>query len=133
MRVRVGVVLWFWQSERGRGMASALGKHAIRRDLVRLLPACFVVGAGMELFMQKTGFYRVVTRKEGERRSEKRLEELELRSQRDRHQQGLLDAFVTHADAPTSAKNADAVAAVKAAAAAPKAAAASALAAAAKP
>ena len=30
----------------------------------------FVVGAGMELFMIKTGFYEIVTRKEAERRLE---------------------------------------------------------------
>jgi hypothetical protein len=36
--------------------------------LKRVVPACFVLGAAMEGFMIKTGFYDIVTRKEGERR-----------------------------------------------------------------
>ena len=40
--------------------------------LKKVVPICFVVGASMELFMIKTGFYEIVTRKEGERREEKR-------------------------------------------------------------
>jgi hypothetical protein len=48
----------------------------IVRDLLRVVPLCFFVGAGMELFMIKTGFYSIVTRKEAERRAEYRaLEE----------------------------------------------------------
>ena len=38
--------------------------------LARVVPVCFVLGASMELFMIKTGFYEIVTRKEGERRAE---------------------------------------------------------------
>lgn len=41
------------------------------QDLVRVIPISFVVGAGMELFMIKTGFYDIVTRQEGERRAER--------------------------------------------------------------
>jgi hypothetical protein len=33
-----------------------------------LAPTMFIVGASMELFMIKTGFYEIVTRKEAERR-----------------------------------------------------------------
>jgi hypothetical protein len=38
--------------------------------LKRVVPACFVLGGCMELFMIKTGFYDIVTRKEAERRVE---------------------------------------------------------------
>ncbi len=41
------------------------------KDLMRVVPICFLVGASMELFMIKTGFYSIVTRKEGERRAER--------------------------------------------------------------
>jgi hypothetical protein len=48
----------------------------IKQDLLRVVPICFLAGAAMELFMINTGFYSVVTRKEGERRLENaRLEE----------------------------------------------------------
>lgn len=43
----------------------------LRQDLARVIPISFLVGAGMEFFMIKTGFYEIVTRKEGERRAEK--------------------------------------------------------------
>ena len=43
--------------------------------LKRVVPACFVLGAAMELFMVKTGFYDIVTRKEAERRVEAILAE----------------------------------------------------------
>ena len=39
-----------------------------------MVPGCFLLGASMELFMIKTGFYDIVTRKEGERRVERILE-----------------------------------------------------------
>ena len=57
-------------------------------SLKLLIPGCFVIGAGMELFMIKTGFYDIVTRKEAERRAEaekiesvkrKRLQDLRLK------------------------------------------------------
>ncbi|GAB5031239.1 Hypothetical protein NocV09_00501070 [Nannochloropsis oceanica] len=38
--------------------------------VVRVVPACMLVGAGMELFMLNTGFYDVALRKEAERRIE---------------------------------------------------------------
>lgn len=38
--------------------------------LIRVVPICFVLGASMELFMIKTGFYEIVTRKEAERRAD---------------------------------------------------------------
>lgn len=60
----------------------------LSHTLKRVVPICFVVGASMELFMIKTGFYEIVTRKEGERQEErqrlederkKRLKELNIR------------------------------------------------------
>eukprot|EP01039_Chlorochromonas_danica_P003004 gene3004-3278_t len=45
--------------------------HGILSDLKRVVPICFVTGAAMELFMIKTGFYDIVTRKEAERRLER--------------------------------------------------------------
>lgn len=54
----------------------------------RVMPVSFVIGASMELFMIKTGFYDIVTRKEGERmeermrdeeRKQKRLKELNIK------------------------------------------------------
>ncbi|KAL3667104.1 hypothetical protein V7S43_008045 [Phytophthora oleae] len=51
--------------------------------LKKLVPLCFVTGAGMELFMVKTGFYGIVTVNEAERRQlrdEERREYLEARS-----------------------------------------------------
>ena len=56
--------------------------------LLRVVPTCFALGAGMELFMIKTGFYDIVTRKEAERRADaileqerrqKRLQELNIK------------------------------------------------------
>mmetsp|Transcript_5993 Transcript_5993/g.10264 ORF Transcript_5993/g.10264 Transcript_5993/m.10264 type:complete len:110 (+) Transcript_5993:108-437(+) len=47
------------------------------KQAVRIAPVFFVLGAAMELFMIKTGFYEIVTRKEAERRLE-RKQELEL-------------------------------------------------------
>eukprot|EP00903_Cladosiphon_okamuranus_P021603 g19864.t1 len=38
--------------------------------MIQFVPASFVVGAGMELFMLNTGFYDVALRKEAERRAE---------------------------------------------------------------
>lgn len=34
---------------------------------MRLVPAAFLAGAAVELFMVKTGFYEIVTRKQAER------------------------------------------------------------------
>lgn len=45
------------------------------RSLRIIVPVGIVVGASMELFMIKTGFYTIVTRKEAERRLERDLEE----------------------------------------------------------
>ena len=42
----------------------------MQKLLIRLVPVCFGLGAFMELFMIKTGFYEIVTRKEAERRAE---------------------------------------------------------------
>lgn len=44
------------------------------RSLRITVPVCFALGAGMELFMIKTGFYDIVTRKEGERQAIARRE-----------------------------------------------------------
>ncbi|CAN0090112.1 unnamed protein product [Scytosiphon promiscuus] len=42
--------------------------------MIQFVPASFVVGAGMELFMLNTGFYDVALRKEAERRAEAEAE-----------------------------------------------------------
>ena len=47
------------------------------RELLRVVPLCFVVGASIELFMNNTGFYDVALRKEGERRAERSIQEKE--------------------------------------------------------
>ncbi len=53
-------------------------------SLSRVVPFYFCVGAAMELFMVKTGFYEIVTRKEGERRAEALAEqERQLRRMRE--------------------------------------------------
>ncbi|ETV83609.1 hypothetical protein H257_04302 [Aphanomyces astaci] len=47
---------------------------SLKPFLVKLVPVCFVVGAGVELFMVKTGFYDIVTKNEAEVRAQKRAE-----------------------------------------------------------
>jgi hypothetical protein len=37
--------------------------------LYKIIPGCFLLGASMELFMIKTGFYDIVIKKEGEKRA----------------------------------------------------------------
>jgi len=49
----------------------------LKMQLMRVVPACFVIGVSFELFMIKTGFYEIVTRKEGERRAEQVILERE--------------------------------------------------------
>lgn len=61
----------------------------VGRNLLRIVPSCFLVGAGIEFFMIHTGFYEIVTRKEGERRAQQLLEEQERRERLKRL--GLLD------------------------------------------
>jgi hypothetical protein len=51
----------------------------LKRELMRVIPICFVIGSSVELFMIQTGFYDIVTRKEGERRAER----LALEKERD--------------------------------------------------
>lgn len=53
----------------------------LRKALIRVVPVCFIVGASFEFFMIHTGFYEIVTRKEGERRAE-RIEDERRRLQR---------------------------------------------------
>ena len=43
---------------------------SLLRDLKVVIPVCLVIGAGMELFMIKTGFYNVAVRKASERKDE---------------------------------------------------------------
>ena len=45
------------------------------QHLKKVVPVCFALGAGIELFMIKTGFYDIVTRKEADRRVERLLED----------------------------------------------------------
>ena len=49
----------------------------LQQQLLRVVPVCFVMGASIELFMIKTGFYEIVTMKEAERRAERALQERE--------------------------------------------------------
>ena len=39
----------------------------MRKHLLILLPVSFVIGSSVELFMIKTGFYEIVTKKHSER------------------------------------------------------------------
>ncbi len=39
----------------------------MRKHLLMLLPVSFVIGSSVELFMIKTGFYEIVTKKHSER------------------------------------------------------------------
>ncbi|OQS01615.1 hypothetical protein ACHHYP_20025 [Achlya hypogyna] len=55
-------------------MAPAPPRASIAPLLRKLVPACFVIGAGMEVFMVKTGFYDIVTKNEAEIRAIKRAE-----------------------------------------------------------
>jgi len=43
--------------------------------LAKIVPTCFLLGAGMESFMIVTGFYNIAGRKEAERRVERKEEE----------------------------------------------------------
>lgn len=44
--------------------------------LMKIIPLSFIVGATMELFMIKTGFYEIALRKEALRRADREHEEL---------------------------------------------------------
>ena len=47
----------------------------LKAALIRIVPLSFAIGVSFEFFMIKTGFYDIVTRKEGERRAEAIFEE----------------------------------------------------------
>ena len=47
----------------------------MRKHLLILLPVSFVIGSSVELFMIKTGFYEIVTKKHSERLQNKINEE----------------------------------------------------------
>jgi hypothetical protein len=49
----------------------------LKRELLRVIPLCLLMGSSIELFMIKTGFYDIVTRLEGERKAERLLQERE--------------------------------------------------------
>jgi len=42
----------------------------VLRDLKVIVPVCLVIGAGMEFFMVKTGFYNIAVGKASERKIE---------------------------------------------------------------
>lgn len=72
------------------------------KDLMRVVPICFVVGAAMELFMIKTGFYTIVTRKEAERRAERlTLEQIRM----DRLKKLNLDQYLKDDDISSSSNS----------------------------
>ncbi|OQS05103.1 hypothetical protein THRCLA_20717 [Thraustotheca clavata] len=52
----------------------ATPKPSLAPLLKKLIPTCFVIGAGMEVFMVKTGFYEIVAKNEAEIRAVKRAE-----------------------------------------------------------
>ena len=52
-----------------------IGMHVLRPVLLRVIPICIAVGASMEFFMIKTGFYDIVTRKAAERQALEQLEQ----------------------------------------------------------
>jgi len=57
-------------------MMTGLSRGVVfRRRLLVLIPSCLFIGACAELFMIKTNFYAVATRKEAERKVERRLGE----------------------------------------------------------
>ena len=45
------------------------------KRIVLVCTSSFIIGASMELFMIKTGFYDIVTRKESERQHERLIEQ----------------------------------------------------------
>jgi hypothetical protein len=49
----------------------------LKRELLRVIPLCLLMGSSIELFMIKTGFYDIVTRLEGERKAERLLQQRE--------------------------------------------------------
>jgi len=51
----------------------------MKQAMMKVVPACFVLGAATELFMIKTGFYEIVTRKQAERQLEAEQEEARMR------------------------------------------------------
>lgn len=53
-------------------MAGVPAAEFRRLLLTKIAPLGFVLGAGMEAFMYATGFWGVATKKEAERRAEKR-------------------------------------------------------------
>lgn len=55
-------------------------QELMRITLTRIVPAGFVVGAGIETFMNLTGFYGVATRKAAERQAEVKAARRELAS-----------------------------------------------------
>jgi len=57
------------------------------RRLLIVIPFCMLCGASMELFMNVTGFYSIVKRKQAERLIEKEIEQCEyLKQQKIRNQ-----------------------------------------------
>jgi len=53
-----------------RRVGYATFRHLVHVSATRIIPAGFVIGAGMEAFMYYTGFWNTALRKEGERRAE---------------------------------------------------------------
>lgn len=46
-----------------------------KRTILIVGGSSFMIGAAMELFMVKTGFYDIVTRKESERQNDRKVEQ----------------------------------------------------------
>lgn len=58
-----------------------MARYPIIPNLMRVVPACFLVGAGIEFFMVNTGFYDIVTRLEAERLEERRQERVQRKEE----------------------------------------------------
>ena len=69
----------------------------------RVLPIGFCIGAGMEAFMCATGFYKVATRKEAERRVERAEAAQEQAAARLAQQQQRRDVFLPPPQQPPAA------------------------------
>ena len=84
--------------------ASATWGQTLRFAATRVLPIGFCIGAGMEAFMCATGFYKVATRKEAERRIERQEAQQEQAAAIAAAQQQRRDVFLSPPPPPPAAQ-----------------------------
>jgi hypothetical protein len=82
---------------------TATWHQTLRFAATRVFPLGFAIGAGMEAFMCATGFYKVATRKEAERRVERAEAAQEQAAARLAQQQQRRDVFLPPPQAPPAA------------------------------